>query len=85
MPDRPLVAAKLERIRQEGRDPFKEYSLPEAVLKFRQGFGRLIRTATDKGVIVVLDRRIIARSYGRAFRDSIPECSVVGAIDEVKI
>lgn len=85
VPDRPLVAAKFERIRQEGHDPFKEYSLPEAVLKFRQGFGRLIRTATDRGVVVVLDRRIISKWYGKAFRDSIPECSVARSIDEVRI
>ena len=55
-----------------GKSPFAEYSLPEAVLKFRQGVGRLIRTRSDRGMVVVLDRRIIAKSYGRAFLESIP-------------
>jgi len=74
VPDRPLVAARLERIRDEGGDPFMEYSLPEAVLRFKQGFGRLIRTRSDTGVVVVLDRRIATRWYGRAFLESIPRC-----------
>jgi len=77
VPDRPLTAARLERIRDEGGDPFMEYSLPEAVLKFKQGFGRLIRTKTDTGIVVVLDRRILDKWYGRAFLDSIPKCEIV--------
>ncbi len=77
VPDRPLVAARLERIRDEGGDPFMEYSLPEAVLRFKQGFGRLIRTRTDTGIVVVLDRRIATRWYGRAFLESIPKCRLV--------
>ena len=68
----PLVAAREERIRMTGRSPFAEYSLPEAVLKFRQGVGRLIRSRSDRGMIVVLDRRIVSKSYGRVFRESIP-------------
>lgn len=82
VPDRPLVAARLERIRDEGGDPFTEYSVPEAVLKFKQGFGRLIRTKTDTGIVVVLDRRIIDRWYGRAFLDSIPKCEVLTGADK---
>ncbi len=85
VPDRPLVAARLERIRDEGGDPFMEYSLPEAVLRFKQGFGRLIRTKTDTGIVVVLDRRIMTRWYGRAFRESIPECEVAESLDEVRL
>ena len=53
-----------------------EYSLPEAVLKFKQGFGRLVRTKTDTGIVVVLDRRIIEKWYGKAFLDSIPKCEM---------
>jgi len=68
----PLIAAREERIRMAGKSPFAEYSLPEAVLKFRQGVGRLIRSRTDSGIIVVLDRRIVAKSYGRVFLESIP-------------
>ncbi len=77
VPDHPLVEAKLEWIEARGGDPFQEYSLPEAVLKFRQGVGRLIRTATDTGQIAVLDSRILSKSYGRAFLGKLPECPVI--------
>lgn len=76
VPDQPLVRARMDRIKQKGGDPFREYSLPEAVIKFRQGVGRLIRTQTDEGVVVVLDRRITGKWYGRWFLRSIPECPV---------
>ena len=76
VPDQPLVKARMDRIREKGGDPFKEYSLPEAILKFRQGVGRLIRTATDEGIVVILDNRIITKWYGRKFLGSIPECPV---------
>lgn len=76
VPDQPLVKARMDRIREKGGDPFKDYSLPEAILKFRQGVGRLIRTAADEGIIVVLDNRIITKWYGKLFLASIPECPV---------
>jgi len=76
VPDHPVVAARLKRIKEKGGDPFKEYSLPEAVLKFRQGFGRLIRSQTDEGIVVVLDSRILTKWYGRVFLRSLPECPV---------
>ena len=57
-------------------DAFAEFFLPEAILKFRQGVGRLIRTKTDTGIIVVLDNRILAKQYGQAFLDAIPKCPV---------
>jgi len=59
---------------EAGQSPFAHYLLPEAILKFRQGVGRLIRTRTDRGIIVVLDNRILRASYGKAFLDSLPEC-----------
>ncbi len=76
VPDHPVVAARLKRIKEKGGDPFKEYSLPEAVLKFRQGFGRLIRSQTDEGIVVVLDSRLVNKWYGRMFLRSLPECPV---------
>ena len=76
VPDHPVVAARLKRIKAKGGDPFKEYSLPEAVLKFRQGFGRLIRSQTDEGIVVVLDSRLLTKWYGRVFLRSLPECPV---------
>ncbi len=76
VPDQPLVEARMDRIREKGGDPFREYSLPEAILKFRQGVGRLIRTAADEGIVVILDNRIITKWYGKLFLASIPECPV---------
>lgn len=76
VPDEPVIKARMERIKAQGGDPFKEYSLPEAILKFRQGVGRLIRTATDEGIIVILDARIVSKWYGRLFLAAIPECPV---------
>jgi ATP-dependent DNA helicase DinG len=76
VPDHPLIEAKLELIEKRGGDPFTEYSLPEAVLKLRQGVGRLIRTKSDRGIIVILDNRIVTRPYGRAFLQALPKCPV---------
>ena len=76
VPDHPLLEARLERIRSQGGDPFVEYQLPEAVLKLKQGFGRLIRRATDSGRVVILDPRIRTKPYGGVFLESLPECRV---------
>ncbi len=84
VPDQPLVKARMDRIKQQGGDPFRDYSLPEAILKFRQGVGRLIRTQTDTGIVVILDGRILSKWYGRKFLAAIPECPVeiIGGADE---
>jgi ATP-dependent DNA helicase DinG len=76
VPDHPLIKAKLEYIDLHGGNSFMDYSLPEAILKFRQGIGRLIRHKTDEGIIAVLDPRILTKSYGRHFFNSIDECPV---------
>jgi ATP-dependent DNA helicase DinG len=72
VPTDPLVAARAETY----EDPFNEYHLPEAILRFRQGFGRLIRTQSDRGVVVVLDRRVLTKPYGKSFIESLPQCTV---------
>jgi ATP-dependent DNA helicase DinG len=77
VPDHPLLEAKLEDIRKKGGNPFRDYQLPEAVIKFKQGFGRLVRTATDKGVVLVTDPRLLSKSYGKLFIESLPKCPVV--------
>jgi ATP-dependent DNA helicase DinG len=74
VPDQPLIAGRLERIKQQGGNPFHDYQLPSAILKFKQGFGRLIRSKTDTGIVVVLDSRIINKPYGREFLAAIPNC-----------
>jgi ATP-dependent DNA helicase DinG len=76
VPDHPLIEAKLELIEARGGDAFTEYSLPEAILKLRQGVGRLIRTTSDRGIVVILDNRIVTKPYGRAFMQALPKCSV---------
>ena len=76
VPDHPLIEARIEAIEARGGNSFGEFSLPEAILKFRQGVGRLIRTKTDTGIIVVLDNRILAKQYGQAFLDALPKCPV---------
>jgi Rad3-related DNA helicase/REP element-mobilizing transposase RayT len=76
VPDHPLIEARIEAIEARGGNSFSEFSLPEAILKFRQGVGRLIRTKTDTGIVAVLDNRILVKKYGQAFLDALPKCSV---------
>jgi len=75
-PNHPLIEARLEGIAARGGNSFMEYTLPEALLKFKQGAGRLIRTREDRGIVTVLDSRIVRKSYGRAFISSLPRCPV---------
>jgi ATP-dependent DNA helicase DinG len=77
VPDHPVIEAKLEFILENGGNPFMDYSLPTAILKFKQGVGRLIRSRSDEGIICILDSRILKKPYGKYFLHSLPECEVI--------
>jgi len=84
VPDDPLTEAKIRAIERSGGNSFYSYSLPEAVIRLRQGFGRLIRTQQDQGVVAILDPRIKTRSYGRYFLEALPPCREISNIDEIE-
>ena len=76
-PDTPILEAKFENIKRQGGNPFRDYSLPQAIIRFKQGFGRLIRSKTDKGICCVLDQRIWnKKSYGKMFVNALPDLPV---------
>ena len=77
VPTEPVLEARAEKIEKDGGNSFVEYTVPQAVIRFRQGFGRLIRRRTDRGAVVILDSRVLTRSYGRAFLESLPEARLV--------
>jgi ATP-dependent DNA helicase DinG len=84
VPDRPLVQARVELMENSGMNPFYSLHIPEAIIRFKQGFGRLIRSRDDRGVVAVLDSRIISRNYGKLFLKSIPECATVYTLDDFR-
>ena len=77
VPDHPLTASRIERIEEEGGSSFFDYSVPEAVLKLRQGVGRLIRSKKDKGIVVLLDNRVITKPYGKRFLKALPDAPLI--------
>ncbi len=81
VPSDPLVAARTAHIQREGGNAFAAYQVPNAILRLKQGFGRLIRSTTDRGILAVLDNRISTKSYGRLFMDSLPEYEVTDSIE----
>ena len=83
VPSDPLYEARIELMKREGKNPFLEYQLPQAVIMLRQGFGRLIRHKSDRGVVSILDPRILARHYGKNFLEALPECRITKKVKDV--
>ena len=83
-PSDPIVAARIDRLRSLGENPFADYQVPVAVLSLKQGLGRLIRSSTDRGILAVLDSRLIERAYGKRFLESLPPARLVHEMAEVE-
>jgi len=84
VPDEPIAEAKMEQLVSENRNPFTDYQMPRAVIMFRQGFGRLIRTEKDRGMVAVIDPRIKTRAYGKTFLSALPECKKITNLNDAK-
>jgi len=83
VPSHPLLEARVEEIRKRGGNPFVEYQVPEAIIRLKQGFGRLIRSKSDRGIVAILDPRVLTKPYGRTFLSSLPECPrVIDRLDD---
>ncbi|MGH9520419.1 MAG: helicase C-terminal domain-containing protein, partial [Terriglobales bacterium] len=83
-PSDPIVQARIRALQEEGRNPFREFQVPEAVLTLKQGFGRLLRASSDRGVLALLDRRVLSKSYGRLFLESLPPYERAAGLDDVR-
>ena len=84
VPDAPVIEARMEALTREGKNPFHHYQIPRAIILLKQGFGRLIRTKTDKGIVVILDSRIRTRGYGLQFLKSLPACKKASSVSDIK-
>jgi ATP-dependent DNA helicase DinG len=84
-PSDPVVEARIDRIRTRGGNPFVDYQVPVAILMLKQGLGRLIRTASDRGILAVLDSRLVERAYGRRFLESLPPARLVHDLADVEV
>jgi len=83
-PNEPIIEARLEKILASGGSPFWEYQVPSAIILLKQGLGRLIRTRQDRGVIAILDTRLLTKSYGKFFLKSLPPCPIVRSREEIE-
>ncbi|MDP8299907.1 MAG: helicase C-terminal domain-containing protein, partial [Candidatus Tantalella remota] len=84
VPSDPINAARIKALKEKGINAFYQYQLPQALIMFKQGFGRLIRTHSDRGIVAVLDPRVRTRSYGQIFLDALPPCETTGDLDKLR-
>jgi ATP-dependent DNA helicase DinG len=85
VPSDPVIAARIRQINEEGGNAFMDYQVPQAVLALKQGFGRLIRSVTDRGVLAILDHRMMRKHYGKTFLESLPRYRMTNRLDDVKV
>ena len=83
VPAEPVMEARMEALTVSGKNPFRHYQIPQAIILLKQGFGRLIRTTTDRGAVVILDSRIRTRGYGSRFLRSLPACKIAAALGDI--
>lgn len=83
VPDEPIIQARMESLSVSGKNPFYDYQVPQAAILLKQGFGRLIRTKNDKGVVAILDSRVITKGYGREFLKSLPDCKITNSLKDL--
>ncbi len=84
VPDEPIIQARMEALSASGKNPFHDYQVPQAAILLKQGFGRLIRTKKDRGIVAILDSRIITKGYGKEFLKSLPECKITNSLSDIK-
>ncbi|GAB4418600.1 MAG: helicase C-terminal domain-containing protein [Thermodesulfovibrionales bacterium] len=84
VPDEPVTEARMEALSENGKNPFYHYQVPQAVILLKQGFGRLIRTKTDRGTVAIMDTRVRTKGYGAQFLKSLPECKTTSSIDDIR-
>lgn len=84
VPNDPIIMARLHKIRQQGGNPFLDFQIPRAILSLRQGVGRLMRAATDRGLLAILDIRLFSKGYGLIFRNSLPPSPITCSFTDVK-
>ncbi|MFP4496944.1 MAG: ATP-dependent DNA helicase, partial [Vulcanimicrobiota bacterium] len=78
VPTDPIIKARSDHLKKQGLNPFLKYHVPKAIIKFKQGFGRLIRNSNDRGIIIILDKRVIEKRYGKMFLNSLPPVKIIG-------
>jgi ATP-dependent DNA helicase DinG len=83
VPDDPVIQARVERLKAQGKDWFREFTLPEAIIRLKQGFGRLIRTGSDRGLVAILDNRLLTKAYGATILKALPNCPTIRDLGEV--
>jgi ATP-dependent DNA helicase DinG len=85
VPSEPIVEARIEFLRTRNENPFMTYQVPSAVITLKQGLGRLIRSKQDRGILSILDNRLLTKQYGQVFLESLPKCRIIRDIDEIEL